>query len=329
MPLTTKLTELLGIRHPVLLAPMGGASGGALAAAVSEAGGLGLIAGAYGDPDWLEAEFQRAGSRRVGVGFITWSLAKRPDLLDLALARRPAAVMLSFGDPAPFAAAVKDAGARLICQIQTRAQAEQAAQAGADVIVAQGGEAGGHGRSRGTLALVPAVVDAVAPLPVVAAGGIADGRGLAAALMLGAVGALLGTRFYAAEECLAHPAAKRRVVTAGGDETVRTTVFDIVRALDWPAYYTGRAIGNDFSRRWHGKEGDLARAAGDERPRYAAAAAAGDFDTAVVFAGECVDLIDAVEPAGRILERVVAEAEARLRDVAELAVQAAAAAGAR
>src|SRR5579859_4640504 len=180
MTLRTRLTERLGIEHPIILAPMGSASGGALARAVSEAGGLGLIGLGYGNPEWLEREFLAAGNARVGCGFITWSLGERAHLLDRALDHKPAAVMLSFGDPKPFAAAIKRAGTRLICQVQSVAHAVEAADLGADIIVAQGTEAGGHGASRATLALVPAVVDAVRARNdeaiVVAAGGIADGR---------------------------------------------------------------------------------------------------------------------------------------------------------
>ena len=198
MPLRTKLTEKLGISHPILLAPMGTASDGALAKAVTEAGGLGIIGIGYGNPERIDQEFLAAGKARVGCGFITWSLARHPHLLARALDHKPAAVMLSFGDARPFAAAIKDAGAALISQIQTVAQAVEALDIGADIVVAQGTEAGGHGATRSTLALVPAVVDAVrqrnGEVLVVAAGGIADGRGLAAALMLGAHGALLGTR---------------------------------------------------------------------------------------------------------------------------------------
>jgi nitronate monooxygenase len=316
MGLRTKLTERLAIRHPILLGPMGNVSGGALAAAVSEAGGLGLIGLGYGDPEWLDREFAAAGNARVGCGFITWSLTRRPELLGRALKHRPAAVMLSFGDPAPFAPAIKATGAALICQVQTLPQAIEAVRLGADVIVAQGTEAGGHGAERATLPFVPAVVDAIAgegsDAVVVAAGGIADGRGIAAALMLGAEGALLGTRFYAAEESLAPPEARARVVAASADGTRRTTVFDIVRGYDWPSPYTGRALVNAFFERWHGHEDDLTRTAESERARYAAAAAAKDFDTAVIFSGEAVDLIHSVEPAGAIVARLAAEAEAAL-----------------
>lgn len=316
MPFRTRLTERLGIEHPVLLAPMGWFSGGALAAAVSAAGGLGLIGLGYGDPEWLEREFAAAGPARVGCGFITWSLARRPDLLDRALAHRPAAVMLSFGDPAPFVDRIKDTGAALICQVQIVAQAAEALAAGADVIVAQGSEAGGHGATRGTLALVPAVADAVrasgSDVPILAAGGIADGRGLAAALVLGADGVLVGTRFLAAEESLAPPAAKARVVAACGDATVRTRVFDLARGLDWPADYTGRALSNRFSERWHGREDRLQEVLGVEQARYAEAAARQDYDTAVIFAGEDVDLIHDIRPAVEIVRDLVADAERAL-----------------
>ena len=315
MTLRTRLTDKLAIRHPVLLAPMGGASGGALAAAVTAAGGLGIIGGGYGDAAWLEREFAAAGNHRVGCGFITFALAKKPTLLDLVLEHAPVVVMLSFGDASPFIPRIKRAGALAMCQIQTLAQARVVLAEGADIIVAQGGEAGGHGATRGTLPLVPAVVDAVAAsgrdVPVVAAGGIVDGRGLAAALMLGAEGVLMGTRFYAAEESLAHPDAKARVVAGSGDDTLRSRIFDIARGIDWPSDYTGRALANDFTRQWHGNEAALVERGG-ERERYAVAAAAGNFGTAVVFTGEGIDLIAAVEPAAAIVERSVGDAERAL-----------------
>ncbi|MES3012178.1 MAG: nitronate monooxygenase, partial [Pseudomonadota bacterium] len=201
--ITTALTGMFALEHPIVLGPMGGVSGGRLAAAVSNAGGLGMVGGGYGDPAWLHAELTRvtAETRKAwGVGLITWSVDR--SIVELVLSYRPQAVMLSFGDPRPHAAVIKAAGCRLICQVQDLAGARLACEAGADLIVAQGTEAGGHGGGRATLALVPAVVDAVTPIPVVAAGGIADGRGLAAVLMLGAHGALIGTRFYASDEAL-------------------------------------------------------------------------------------------------------------------------------
>lgn len=309
MALATSLNRVLGISSPILLAPMDLVSGGRLAGAVTAAGGLGLIGGGYGNADWLTREFEAAGIARVGVGFITWSLARQPALLDMALERRPAAVMLSFGDPAPFTDRIKRAGAKLICQIQTVAMARDAVQKGADILVAQGAEAGGHGVTRGTIALVPAVVDAVGPeVPVVAAGGIADGRGLAAALMLGASGVLMGTRFYASEEAIGHPAAKARICNASGDDTVRSIVFDISRRNVWPAPFTGRVLKNAHLERWLGREVVLLQNADEQAARYAAARERGDFDVAAVIAGEAVDLIHDTLPAAVIIARVVSEA---------------------
>jgi nitronate monooxygenase len=308
MPLTTRLTRLLGIDHPILLAPMDLVSGGRLAAAVSHAGGLGLLGGGYGDTEWLDQEWQQAGNARIGCGFITWKLAERPAALDAALARRPTAIMLSFGDPAPFAPAIKAAGAKLICQVQTQAHAADAADAGADVLVAQGTEAGGHGQHIPLLTLLPLVADAHPHIPVVAAGGIADGRGLAAMLTLGADGVLLGTRFYATEEALAPPEAKRRILAAQAGDSVRSTVFDIARQVQWPPGYTGRVLRNRLTERWLGSEAAM-RAAGDQVARdYAAARAAGDFDQAAVIAGEAAALITDLPPAGSLVTRIVAEA---------------------
>jgi nitronate monooxygenase len=309
VPFRNRVTERLGIEHPVLLAPMDLVSGGRLAAAVSQAGGLGLLGGGYGEGGWLEREWDRAGNARIGCGFITWSLAKQPALLDRALARQPAAVMLSFGDPRPFAPAIREAGARLICQVQTLAQAQEAVEAGAAVIVAQGTEAGGHGQSLPLATLLPLVADACPETAIVAAGGIADGRGLAAAMMLGAEGVLMGTRFYASEEAEAHPEAKRRVVAAEAGATVRSVVFDIARRNHWPEPYTGRVLRNALTERWLGREAEMEEAAEAVARDFAAARERGDFDTAAVIAGEAAALVRDIPPAGEIVERVVAEAE--------------------
>jgi nitronate monooxygenase len=192
--ISTRLTEHFGLDHPIISAPMALAAGGRLAAAVADAGGMGLIGGGYGDAAWLDEQFHAAGNASVGCGFITWSLEGNSGLLDRVLQRRPKALMLSFGDPSPFAAAIKEAGVPLICQCQTLDHVRKGLGAGAFVIVAQGGEAGGHGAGRGTMSFVPEVVDLVMRESpnrlVVAAGGIADGRGLAAALALGADGVL-------------------------------------------------------------------------------------------------------------------------------------------
>src|SRR6185312_6933787 len=227
----TALTRLLGLQHPILLAPMGSAAGGKLAAAVTHAGGLGMVGSGYASETAVRREMTEAGNARVGVGFILWALDQKPEVLDVALDAKPAAIMLSFGDPSPYTARIKAAGSKIICQVQTLEQAREAAAAGADVIIAQGRDAGGHsGTTRGTIGLVPAVVDAVGSIPVVAAGGIADGRGLAAALALGAAGVSMGTRFTATRESLWDQAMKDKTVAAGGDQTAQTRVFDIVRA---------------------------------------------------------------------------------------------------
>jgi nitronate monooxygenase len=309
MAIQNRLTRTLGIEHPVLLAPMDLVSGGRLAAAVSQAGGLGILGGGYGDGDWIQREWARAGNARIGCGFITWSLAKRPELLDAALVHQPAALMLSFGDPRPFAPAIRAAGARLVCQVQTVAQARKAVEAGADVIVAQGTEAGGHGQSEPLFTLLPQVVDACPGTPVVAAGGIADGRGLAAAIMLGAEGVLMGTRFYASQEAEGHPEAKRRIVAATGGQTVRSIVFDLSRRNRWPDPYTGRVLRNRHTERWLGHEAELEDQAEDVGRDYAAARERGDFDIAGVIAGEACALIHDIPSAGEIVERIVAEAE--------------------
>lgn len=312
----TRLTRALGIAHPIISAPMGVAAGGKLAAAVTEAGGLGLIGGGYGDADWLAREFAAAGMARVGCGFITWSLAKNPDLLEFVLAKRPAGVMLSFGELAPFADRIKTSGTALICQVQTLELAREAVAAGADVLVAQGSEAGGHGLERTTFTLVPEIADylaGAAPNTVLAAaGGIADGRGLAAALMLGADGALVGSRFWASAEALTPESLQAAAIAADGDSTIRTTVVDIARRIDWPKPFTARVLKTRFATDWHGREGELAEpeTLTREEARYWQAYRTGDVENTCVLTGEAVGLIRDIAPAGDILRRMVREAEA-------------------
>lgn len=309
MTIQTVLTEKLGISAPVLLAPMGMVSGGKLAAAVTHAGGLGIIGGGYCDSDWVKKEIREAGNVQIGVGFITWALEQNPGLLDFVIEQRPKAIFLSFGQLGRFVAPIKQAGLPLIAQVQSVAQARTAVEEGADIIVAQGTEAGGHGSARSTLPLIPAVVDAVGKVPVVAAGGIADGRGLAAALMLGASGVLCGTAFLAADEAVAHPNVKGAVVSASGDATARGKVFDTIRGYDWPQLWNIRTLVNDFSRRWETDRDGLQRDLEQQKAHYAAARDAGDVSVAAVIAGEAVDLIHAQQPAADILNTMVAQAE--------------------
>jgi len=317
MGIRTRLTETLGIKLPILSAPMGFVAGGKLAAAVTAAGGLGIIGGGYGDADWLDREFAAAGNARVGCGFITWSLAKQPDLLDHVLAHAPAVLMLSFGDPTPFAPAIRAAGSRLICQVQTIAHTRAALDCGADIVVAQGSEAGGHGATRATLTLVPEVADLLArespTTLLVAAGGIADGRGLAACLMLGADGVMLGSRLWASPECLVHPNHQRAVLAANGDGTIRQKSTDIARGYDWPEEFTGRVLRTAFVAHWHGREAEHRVVAEAARPDYLAAVAEGRTEESGVFIGEAIGLMRDVSPAAEILTRVTKEAEALLR----------------
>ncbi|VBA53750.1 NAD(P)H-dependent flavin oxidoreductase [Mycobacterium attenuatum] len=313
MSLTTRLTEFLGIQHPILLAPMALVSGGRLAAAVTAAGGLGLVGGGYGEADWLDEQIGETAGARVGYGFITWSLARDPGLLEHALAQQPATVMLSFGDLTPFAERIRGAGVPLTAQVQTLHQARLALAAGAKIIVAQGGEAGGHGMgSRSTFTLVPDVVDLAAQRSpetlVVAAGGVADGRGLAAALALGADGVLVGTRFWAAAEALVSARARRRGIAASGDDTVRTRIYDIVRQRDWPDEYDARMVRNALIQRWHGRESELSARLPEAVDEFQKATAAEDFDVITVLVGEAIGLIRDVRPAADIVDHMVGDA---------------------
>jgi nitronate monooxygenase len=319
MPIQTRLTERLGITHPILSAPMGFVAGGRLASAVTAAGGLGLIGGGYGDAGWIEREFAAAGNARVGCGFITWSLRKQPHLLDLVLAHAPAAVMLSFDSPEPFAKAIKDKGIQLICQVQSMTRAREAVDSGADIIVAQGGEAGGHAGSRSTFTLVPEIADYLAKRApetlLVAAGGVADGRGLAAALMLGAEGVLMGSRFLFSKEILLAPKLQDAMLQADGDATVKTRALDVVRRYDWPREITGRALRNRFVNDWHDRDAELAAPETQAREfkRYTSARDSGDADNTGLFLGEAVGLMSDIQPAAEIIERIVAEAERALK----------------
>jgi nitronate monooxygenase len=318
MALRTRLTERLKIEHPILGAPMGFVAGGALAAAVTQAGGLGLIGGGYGDAEWLQRQLRAAGNSRVGCGFITWSLAQKPYLLDEVIAHQPAAVMLSFGAVHPFAEAIKRAGIILICQVQTLALAREAVAAGADIIVAQGGEAGGHAGHRATLPLVPEIADYLrrtAPDTLLAAaGGIADGRGLAAALMLGADGVLIGSRFMASAEALTPAGFRDAIVAADGDATVKTAVLDVVRDYAWPPGFSGRALRTRFVNEWLGREEALAEPATREAQaqRYWRAFEAGESAETGLFVGEAAGLIHDAPSVAELMAQIVAEAEALL-----------------
>ncbi|HEY1532623.1 MAG TPA: nitronate monooxygenase [Polyangiaceae bacterium] len=316
----TFLTESWGLRVPIIGAPMSPQAGGKLAAALADCGALGMlgllqgrgaVAGLRADAD----EFRSlAGESRFGVGLPAWALAMRPELLDAAIATKPFAICISFGDPAPYAACIRDSGIELICQVQDRQSALLAEAAGATLLVAQGTEAGGHTGGVGTLPLLQVVLDTVS-VPVVAAGGIATGRGLAAVLAAGAQGAWLGTPFLAAVEARNSQRARERILAAGETDTVLTSAFDVGQGIPWPAQFRGRALKNSFSERWHGHEAELAQDAA-ARQGLQHAIEAQDYGTAHVYAGQAVGLVELVEPAAEIVRRIQSEAEARLRALA-------------
>jgi len=313
MHLQTRLTDRLGIEHPILLAPMNVLAGGRLAAAVSKAGGLGIIGGGYGDRDWLEQHFEAAANARVGCGFITWSMARDPGLLDLVLARQPAAVMLSFGAVEPHASRIKAQGVPLICQVQSMRYLREAVDAGADIVVAEGCEAGGHSGHRGVFTLVPEAADYLAKRSpdtvLVAAGGVGDGRGLAAALMLGADGVLVGTRFVACQESEAPEGFRQAIIAADGDATMKSASVDVARKRYWPnAEFVVRVLKNAFVAKWHGHEREMEQAIDVEYERFRAAFQAGDADNSGVLMGEVSGIISDAPPAAQIIDSMVEQA---------------------
>jgi len=317
MTLRTAFTELLGVRHPIALAPMGGAAGGALAAAVSNGGGLGLVGGGREETDWLVRELRIVAentSKPWGIGFLSWGAEVRA--VERALEYGPAAVMVSFGDPEPFARVVHASSAtpKLIVQVTDLEEARRAVDVGADVVVAQGSEAGGHGGSRATFPFVPAVVDLVAPIPVLAAGGVADGRGLAAALALGASGALVGTRFQVSPEALVDAEIVKAILNGHGEDTERSRVLDIARRSPWPERYTARTLRNAFLEQWRDRPDELAAdtAALDD---YQRGANRGDMDVVAVWAGEGIDLITEAQSARNVVGAMAELAEESVRRI--------------
>jgi nitronate monooxygenase len=329
LALNTRFTKHFQLSTPIALAPMALATGGSLAAACAQAGALGLVGGGYGDLTWTQREYtlaiellknDHACHTRLGCGFITWKLDENAEALDWVLTQKPCAIMLSFGDPRPYAARIAEAGAQLICQVQRLDQVTQAIEAGASVIVAQGGEAGGHGANalegRSTFTLVPEIADYLAAHSpntlLLAAGGIADGRGLAAALMLGADGALVGSRLWATTESLAAPGAKTQATQTSGDGTARSEVFDILRRKNWPTPYDFRAIRNDLHRSLEGNIAALKVAPDAARANYDAGVKAADFTRAHATVGEAVGLIADIPAAQTLIDRITQQAQSLL-----------------
>jgi nitronate monooxygenase len=323
--INTRLTRRFGIKHPIVCAPMAMVTGGALAAAVSRSGGLGIVGGGYagtmgGEPD-LDTELSLAKSEKFGVGFITWALSQAPDMLTKGLKYSPFCAFLSFGDPGPFAAEIREAGALLIYQAQFMSDIDMALKAGAAAIVVQGAEAGGHGSSRSTFPFVPEAADYLKKHSpetlLLAAGGIADGRGLAAALMLGADGVVVGTRLWASAEALTKKAHTDKAIAANGDSTIRTKALDALRGIPWPKRYSFRFLKNRLSDEWVDREAEAFQAFGSQSARYSQARAQDDLDTVAVVCGEAVGIIRDHPSAESIVTAMAAQAEDLLRNSVE------------
>lgn len=315
--LTTRLCTFLGIDFPIINAPMAGTASAELATAVSKAGAFGMIgAGADPDPTWLLEQVhavREKTSSPFGVGFSS-SFPGLEKAIEAALDVQVAAIGHSFIDPTQLINQAKGSGVKIFAQVQTMANAKKAIAAGADVIIAQGSEAGGHTSHLGTLSFVRAVVKIAGDIPVVAAGGIADGPGLAAALMLGAEGAWIGTRFVASLEWAGPEWAKGQVILADVDDTILTNVYDLVSDAPYDHDVVGdRVISNSFTDRWHGREAEMMTRQSELREDIATATAAEDATTAPVRAGAASGLIRSVEPASYILREIVSQAEDILR----------------
>lgn len=300
--IATRWSAAMNLNAPIVNAPMGGAAGGLLAAAVSRAGGLGMIgSGSSGSAEQLKAQLRQLGDikRPFGIGLIEWVVEKDVRLLDTALEARPALLAVSFGEDWEWVGGARDAGCVTATQVADVESAQRAAEAGVQVLVARGSEAGGHGTPAvSTLPLLAAVLDRV-DVPVLAAGGIASGRALAAVLAAGASGAWIGTAFAACRESLLSDKARQVLVDARAGDTLNTRVFDVALGYPWPEHLPERVIRNAFTETWDGRTPDE-----QARAQLREAIAADDFRVAPVNAGQGVGDIDAVETAAAVIERL-------------------------
>jgi len=307
--LQTPVCELLGIEIPILQAGMAVYTSAELVAAVSNAGGLGIIGALGRTPDDLRDEIRRVRaltSKPFGVNHVLCQVDDSS--VELTLAQRVPVLSLSWGRAADLTARAHEAGLKVVHQVTTPEEAGAVAAEGADVVIAQGSEGGGHvGTSMSTMALVPQTVDIVKPVPVIAAGGIADGRGLAAAIMLGAQGALMGTRFLATIECHGRGHSKDVLLNSLGSQTVASKFYDDIMGAVWPGASV-RAIRNRILDEW-GRRPDEWQAAADKiRPAVQTAVKNGDF----VLAGQAVGLVHEILPAAEVVKRIAAEAASLL-----------------
>jgi nitronate monooxygenase len=314
--LQTRLTKLLGLDYPIISAPMARMSGGRLAGAVSAAGGLGTFAGiafarATG-PDYVReqiGEIRARTNRAFGVGFVTHWLPRAEENFEAVLDERVPVVLFSFADPRAWIRRAKDRGATVICQVQTLEAARDAVAAGADVLAVQGNEAGGHTGAEALLPFLVRAVEAFPDVPVVAAGGIGDGRSLAAVLAAGADGAWMGTAFMATDENEIAPDIKEIVVRGRGADTVWTSVADILNtplrgAPPWPAGIACRVQANAFVRKWHGRQDELRTRVEDVLPEWEDATRRLDRDVVPVLYGLSADSVSAVRPAADVVRDV-------------------------
>ncbi len=314
--LHTYLTTTWHLRYPIIGAPMAYVGRGRLAHAVSLAGGLGMIGvGSTESVEFLlrEAAIARGSEQlRFGIGMHAWAIEKRPDLLQAALEAKPWLISLSFGSPTLYVEEIHQHGILLATQVNTRAEAQQAQQAGVDLVVVQGMEAGGHVTGAvSTLPLLQSVLEAV-QIPVLAAGGIASPRGVVAALAAGAEGVWIGTCLLASPECENTELARKRIVQAQETDTVLTRAFDVAQGLAWPEQYPGRALRNRFTDQWH-TQIDVLPQAREARQQLAEAIAAKDYDLAYIYAGEGVGLVTQEQSAGEVIQYLGDGAEALLR----------------
>ena len=310
----TRICELLGVQYPIALGGLGGGHTSAeLVAAVSEAGGFGALGCFQLIPDQIHdaaAAIRARTKKPFALNFLMFSF--KEDSYAAALKEKPAAIALAWPRPEqdlkPYIDRAHDVGCKVTLMAGGIPEAERGAAAGADIIIAQGTEAGGHVGWMATMALTPMIVDAVAPIPVLAAGGIADGRGVAAALALGADGALLGTRFLASNESPLHENFKRAIVESDGHDTVLTEIPDIAAGNVWPGAMS-RAKRNRFVERWAGREWALREYQAEALAQIRAARKVGDTNEAPLSFGQDAGLIKDILPAGEIVRRIATEAE--------------------
>lgn len=317
--LRTPLCDLLGIDHPIIQAGMGPfGSGAELAAAVSNAGAIGSLGAAVRPVEQLRRQLAILGEltdRPFIVNFTQPWLQQNPETFDVALEYEPAVVSLALGDPAELPERAHDAGALFVQQVHTREQAELVAERGVDVVIAQGTEAGGFTGTVAMTVLVLEVVDAVGPVPVVAAGGIADGRGVAAALVLGADGVNLGTRFLASEEASVGEEWKKAIVAADSYDAIKVEIWD--RIFPKPAGgafpVVPRSLGSAFIDEWDSRREEAAEEADRLRAQIMEAIQEERFEEVVPFTGQTAGLISEVLPAAEIVRVLIREAEEALR----------------